>query len=390
MFIINKNEYRNLQEQVLENKQKIKEHYDIDRVLADFGIRVIGVVASPADLPDPVSGGTWEYGDAYAVGADGIYHYNIYTGPTVHGSQPQNCWCNIGGITIVGSKGPVGPVGPQGETGKSTRWYSITSVNDLQNNNDLKNAPAGTFALLAADGSVYYKEIEASGNWSLVGNIRGPQGPIGQTGPIGPTGPTGLTGDKGEMGDRGLGLVILGTGLTSVDALPTPTSVRRDGAYLVTINGEKHLYAITGQGTSADPLQWEDLGLYTLTSSGGGASSILYRHDIQGHISYASNVSNAYVYMTEYNHSPDPITIDTIWDIIRRLPVEGIYPATGYGTLNSGEAFVITGIYRVSADIYAYAFALDYVYTPSGEGSRSMRDQGSIMFEQVTDNITQI
>lgn len=151
MFIINKVEYRNLQEQVLDNKNKIRAHWEVDRVLANFGIRVIGRVDTAADIEtQPVPEGGYQYGDAYAVGPENTnYDYYIYTRPFA--GETQAHWFYIGQLSIAG--------------------------------------PAG---------------------------------------------------------ERGLGLVILGTGLTSVDSLPTPTSVRRDGAYLVTINGEKHLYAITG------------------------------------------------------------------------------------------------------------------------------------------------
>ena len=83
MFIINKDEYRNLQEQVLDNKNKIRAHWEVDRVLADFGIRVIGRVDTAADITEqPVPEGGYQFGDAYAVGPeDTNYDYYIYTRP---------------------------------------------------------------------------------------------------------------------------------------------------------------------------------------------------------------------------------------------------------------------------------------------------------------------
>ena len=63
MIIANGVELRNLEEQVQKNKEDIAAHYNIDRVLADFGIRVVGQIDSPYSLPDPE---TYEgdYGDA--------------------------------------------------------------------------------------------------------------------------------------------------------------------------------------------------------------------------------------------------------------------------------------------------------------------------------------
>lgn len=108
MFIIDKNEYRNLQEQVLKNKEDIAYHYSIDRVLADFGIRVIGRVDTPEEIESqPIPAGGYQYGDAYAVGAlNSVYDYYIYTRPFE--GETENQWFNIGALQIEG------PVGPQG------------------------------------------------------------------------------------------------------------------------------------------------------------------------------------------------------------------------------------------------------------------------------------
>ena len=74
MIKVNNNEYRNLEEQVLKNKEDIAAHYNMDRVLANFGIRVIGQVASAEELPAPETF-TGDYGDAYAVGAAEPYTF---------------------------------------------------------------------------------------------------------------------------------------------------------------------------------------------------------------------------------------------------------------------------------------------------------------------------
>lgn len=275
----------NLEQQVEYNKRNIERHFEIDRVLANFGIRIIGRVDTREDIDTqtPPPGG-YEYGDAYAVGELGtVYDYYIYTRPFDDSDDDQ--WFDIGALQIVGPAGPKGPQGEKGNNGENTRWYRINTFEDL-NTDELRNAPAGTFAVIAGysntdtgallplQGTVYYKFDDAPGYWEAAGSIIGPKGLQGEMGQRGPTGPQGPSGAIGPTGPRGLGLVILGN-----DAqlpLPSPVTVRRDGAYLVNVGGEKHLYAITGTGSPSDPLVWEDLGVYTLTSSGGG--STLYRH----------------------------------------------------------------------------------------------------------------
>ena len=65
MIQIGNNYYRNLEEQVQKNKEDIARHWQIDRVLADFGIRIVGTAGSFNDIKN-IQGK--EYGDAYAVG----------------------------------------------------------------------------------------------------------------------------------------------------------------------------------------------------------------------------------------------------------------------------------------------------------------------------------
>jgi hypothetical protein len=42
MYMMENSTFRNLEEQVQKNKEDIAKHYAVDRVLADFGIKVIG------------------------------------------------------------------------------------------------------------------------------------------------------------------------------------------------------------------------------------------------------------------------------------------------------------------------------------------------------------
>ena len=107
MFTLNNNklELRNLEEQVQKNKEDIARHYEIDRSLANFGIKIVGTVSSVEALPDPLSY-QGQYGDGFAVGQTGSYDYYIYTRPDVNAGQPNNHWLNVGQLAIQGPQGP--------------------------------------------------------------------------------------------------------------------------------------------------------------------------------------------------------------------------------------------------------------------------------------------
>lgn len=232
MFQLNNTIYRNLEEQVLENKQKIAEHYAADRVLADYGIRVVGRVATPEQLPgttqEPYRG---QYGDAYAVGANPPYSFYIWTRADFASGHPYDYWFNIGELAIQG------PVGPEG--------VGIAAIN-LNENYGLK------FTL--TDGST----VNTMSIRGLPG-VRGPaglQGPTGPTGKAGPTGPIGPRGEKGERGPAGA-FNILGT-LASSDLLPDPTTMDATDAYLVQIEGGFDLWIIIG--TEQSNFMWLNTG----------------------------------------------------------------------------------------------------------------------------------
>ena len=76
MLKIGDKTYRNLEEQVQKNKEDIEMHYKRDRVLADFGIKIIGALAT---WPDPPPAAPENYGDAYAVGTQAPYFFYIWT-----------------------------------------------------------------------------------------------------------------------------------------------------------------------------------------------------------------------------------------------------------------------------------------------------------------------
>ena len=217
----------NLQEQVQKNKEDIANHYNIDRVLANFGIKVIGQVSTEAQLPLPYNG---DYGDAYAVGTSEPYDFYIWTRADANSGHPDDYWFNVGGLTIVGPQGPKGEQGPQGPQG-------VPGPQD----------PTG---------------------------VQGPQGPQGPQGIQGLTGPQGPQGPKGDTGDVG-GFININGILANANQLPTPASLNNlTIAYLVGSSTPYDLYVQVGS-TSATAT-WNNAGPFnaaTLVFENGKAQN---------------------------------------------------------------------------------------------------------------------
>ena len=254
MIKIDNIEYRNLEEQVLKNKEDIANHYNMDRVLANFGIRIIGTLPNAADLPDPFNG---QYGDAYAVGDQAPYDFYIWTRADINAGHAEDYWFYLGSLAIVGPKGEQGKTGPKGDTGeRGSIWMSAP-----RNPDSIVGYLPGDQWLNTTNGNVYtIKEYDGTPAWASTGNIRGPQGaqgPQGQRGLQGEQGPRGLQGPKGEGAEI---VQIVGT-ITSIDQLPNPEETLQTNAYLQDVGGAWHLWVIVGQ---AGTYQWLDTGSFTV------------------------------------------------------------------------------------------------------------------------------
>lgn len=81
MDIINKNKYRTLEGTVDVLVDAVNQHYNIDRVLTDWGIRVVGRADTYEELLEIANPATYtgEYGNAYAVGVDAPFDYYVWT-----------------------------------------------------------------------------------------------------------------------------------------------------------------------------------------------------------------------------------------------------------------------------------------------------------------------
>lgn len=252
---------RNLEEQVQKNTIDIARHWEIDRVIADWGITIVGVVNYETELPNSTEY-TGEYGDAFAVGISAPYNYFIFTRPSPATGHNSAFWLNVGQLQISGSEGPEGPAGPQGPVGeRGSLWYSgsIQPSNNLRTNDMWLNT---------SNGNVY---IYSGSGWSYTGNIIGPQGIQGPIGPQGIQGPIGPQGPEGPAGPTGEFITIAGT-LSSSNLLPSPSSVPRQTAYLIPDTmGANHIWLITG----TDNLIWTDAG-----SFGSGGTQVSVNNEI--------------------------------------------------------------------------------------------------------------
>lgn len=245
MITVNNVELRNLQEQVLKNKQDIAQHYNLDRVIADWGIKIVGQVQLATQLPDPATY-VGEYGDAYAVGSEYPYNFYIWTRADENSGHPTPYWFNYGSISVVGPQGPQGNPGPRGQAGRSPKII------------------AGTNPTIGEEGDLYINTNNGNlyqttgGKLVLVGNIMGPAGAAGKQGATGPAGPQGPKGAQGARGDVG-GLVNIAGIVNSSDQLPLPSTIGNvTYAYLV---GTSAPYALWVQvGETPETSVWMNMG----------------------------------------------------------------------------------------------------------------------------------
>ena len=219
MLTIDGKEFRNLEEQVLKNKNDIENALQLNNLLSDFGIRIIGQVESAYQIPSvsdyKENNPNWKYGDAYTVGTESPYDLYILT--RANNNNPQDFWFDIGEFPLRGPVGPQGPQGPQGEKGEK-------GDPGIQGDRGLQGTPG----------------------------LRGEIGPQGPQGPVGPQGPQGMPGQVYKVIDI----------LDNTGQLPQPTESIRDNAYI--ING--CIYIIMGSGV----LEWVNVGTIDPTNFTAG------------------------------------------------------------------------------------------------------------------------
>lgn len=230
----------NIWEQVEKNKEDILSFLYGNKTLAEFGIKVIGVLTSAEELPnaDTYEG---DFGDAFAVGEESPYDYYVFTREGADGVV--GFWLNIGEFPKAGPQGEPGEQGEQGPQGE--------------------RGPTGS---------------------------TGPRGATGLTGPIGPAGTaptigengnwyrdgvdTGLParGPQGEQGEPGSFFHIRGK-VASSDLLPAAADVDDQAAYLVGADAPYDVYCIMDvSGTH----YWVNLGPVAVQESDTKVGSLTF------------------------------------------------------------------------------------------------------------------
>lgn len=219
MITIDSKEIRNLQEQVLKNAQDIADIQGAERILADFGIKVLGRFDTYADLIEAYPEETTEglaFGDCFTVGNADQPPYGFYVWTRTEDSAKKGVWFFLGEFPAVGPQGPKGDKGDTGERGeKGERGEQ---------------------------------------------GIRGPVGPVGPRGAEGPQGERGQKGDKGDKGETGGLIEIVGI-VANPSLLPTPQSIQKpDAAYLVGVSPNLDLYIQVGADQQSRT--WVDVGQF--------------------------------------------------------------------------------------------------------------------------------
>lgn len=223
--------YRNLEEQVLHNKERIEAIESAGVVVGEFGIKVKGVLASWPS-PEPTAS---EYGEAYLVG---VNTYNLYIWTRGVTQEGEDGWLNIGQFP---QPGPQGETGEQGETGPQGATGSTGATG---------NGISSASVISVIDTELYTENIvQLTFTNGTTQNIlvKVKKGAKGETGETGPQGTQGIQGPQGPAFN-------IQAHLESTSQLPTPTYELQQQGIAYTINEDashqvteaKHLWVIQG------------------------------------------------------------------------------------------------------------------------------------------------
>nr|DAG46862.1 MAG TPA: hypothetical protein [Bacteriophage sp.] len=256
MITIGNTQFRNLEEQVLKNKNDIKYILNEQGVLNQFGIKVVAQVDYQQQLPTVAeykqSVPNWEYGDTIAVGTVEPYALYILT----RGVQVANdYWFEIGEFPLPGPSGRDGKastikIGPTTTTSAGTP-AQVTNVGDDTNAQLEFYIPQGKQGIKGDTGNGVSSVVLTTekgldftmtdGSHLITESVEGPQGP------------------QGEAGKPGDSFKIIGS-LSSTNQLPNPSESIRTNSYLIPDStGINHLWVITGE----EDLLWTDAGAIT-------------------------------------------------------------------------------------------------------------------------------
>lgn len=242
-------ELRNLEDQVEKNAQDIEDFKNGNQTIAEFGITVVGILATAAELPAQGK----NYGDAYLIGTATPYNMRVWTRDVTNNTAK---WVDLGAFPLQGPKGDKGDIGSLINLGWGEPLDNPTSLYNfyLDKISGYWYQPYPT-----ETGYGWIKSFTLKGEKGDRG-LQGKQGAQGLTGPQGKVGPIGPAGPIGPRGDVGPAFNVQGA-LASVDNLPTPTAEMQDKGYAYVIpdaQGNKHIWVI--QGPDGGPFAWADMG----------------------------------------------------------------------------------------------------------------------------------
>lgn len=242
-------ELRNLEDQVEKNAQDIEDFKNGNQTIAEFGITVVGILATAAELPAQGE----NFGDAYLIGSSTPYDMRVWTRDVANNTAK---WVDLGAFPLQGPKGDKGDIGSLINAGSGEPLNNPTNANQFYINTE-----TGYWYIpnQTQTGWEWIKLFTLKGEKGDRG-LQGKQGVQGLTGPQGKTGPIGPQGQKGDKGDVGPAFNVQGT-LASSSNLPTPTAAMQDKGYAYLIpdtEGTKHIWVI--QGPEGGPFQWVDVG----------------------------------------------------------------------------------------------------------------------------------
>ena len=279
MIQLNNNQYRNLEEQVLWNKDTILDFINGEKTIAEFGITVLGKLPDISYLP--ASGEN--YGDAYLIGTKTPYDMRVWTRNVADSTAS---WVDLGAFPLAGPKGDRGEIGSTITASNGNPSSVPTRAGDYY----INNATGYWFISVATDTGFGW----SSPLFTLKGG-KGDRGEQGRIGPIGPQGPQGVRGPQGPVGpqgpkgDNGTAYHLIGLYDKESD-LPAPTEemwARGDAAaikatpanllYLIVKQNGQYLWVnmgpIGGTGPKGDP----GVGFDTLnTVTTQGVTHLLY------------------------------------------------------------------------------------------------------------------
>lgn len=196
--------------------------------------------------------------EGYAVMVGGV--------PTIHAFMPETkTWRNLG--TYQGPKGDKGDTGDTGAKGDSAYAIALEKNPDIGTEQQwldsligdhvkINGSYATKVALEAAASTVTVNMAYAVVEENKLYYVKADRSLVDLGTFKGEKGDQGIPGDTGPQGDPHLPFTIVGT-VASVDALPAAGAALPAEAYVVTVEGVKHVYVFSSKTS-----EWVDVGPY--------------------------------------------------------------------------------------------------------------------------------